>query len=111
MKKVYNFEKIQDETLNKKIEKDLVANFKRYLELLSQEVDKCGTEEVKLEKTGSSDEIRPDSKLFRVKPKTKKINFSGEEIENEFEEEEIQNLSNFSLILDEEQDLILGQRS
>ncbi len=33
--------------------------------------------------------------MFRVKPKTKKLNFSGEEIENEFEEEDINNLSNF----------------
>jgi hypothetical protein len=49
--------------------------------------------------------------MFRVKLKTKKINLSGEEVENEFEEEDIQNLSNYSLILDEEQDLILGQRS
>ena len=33
--------------------------------------------------------------MFRVKPKIKKINFSGEEVENEFEEEDINNLSNF----------------
>lgn len=71
-----------DETLAGKTNKDLIANFKKYLELLSQEVDKCGNGEVKLEKTSSSDELRPDSKLFRVKPKTKKINLSGEEVEN-----------------------------
>ena len=39
--------------------------------------------------------------MFRVKPKTKKLNNSGEEIENEFDEEEINNLSNFLLIEDE----------
>ncbi len=51
-----------------------------------------------LEKTNSEDEIRPGSKMFRVKPKTRKINLSGEEIENEFEEEDIQNLSNFFIL-------------
>jgi hypothetical protein len=39
--------------------------------------------------------------MFRVKPKTKKVNHSGEEIENEFDEEDINNLSNFLLISDE----------
>jgi hypothetical protein len=28
----------------------------------------------------SEDEIRPDSKMFRVKAKTKKVNMSGEEV-------------------------------
>lgn len=32
-------------------------------------------------------------------------------MENEFEEEDIQNIRNFYVIVDEEQDLILGQRT
>ena len=35
---------------------------------------------------------------------------SGEQVQNEFEEEDIHNLSKFKLILDEEQDLIQNQR-
>lgn len=82
---------------------DIRENINSLLHLLLAEVQKIEASSSELDKTNDSLTVGiPNERVLRIKPKVKKTNASGQEVYNEFEEEDIPNESTHFITIDED---------
>ena len=77
-KKIMNIAKSNEEVNFGRKTTEIGAGFKKFLQKISTELDSCNSVQIVVEQDLNNSEIGSEnSKVFRVKPKTKKINYSG----------------------------------